>query len=715
MNPIKCAFDNYVPLSEFIGPEDNRDSKRAGSDGEETRVAEVDKVEKSAKVAEVIVHPRILEAIYRTGGTVMAAYLIQEQVHTTEVQAVDFQQGLVRFAQKPGCQYTIVSESLRHDFPVITNWNASLNDGRGGPQVGATDGIGVLRLHPETGEREIEINLRDENEASPYYYCSDAYALFSGERDGLHERTPAYERYIGEMYSVFSVTNEAVLKLSDEVLRLTGFPVVIRHPDTAPKQLENIPAFQLIHGCVTAGSSHGDNRSMVSYILPPFWTALPEVRYPAVLCGFYDQNENVFSTVGPPLLKILGEALNETGKGAVGIIWNGGGSFGTRTLQGTVHAHLDDLFRTAIEKFAVDSTAIVTVGGSRGGITSLIAAGNPNNDVYKVRYAVCYNVPFGFGAPFKEMLNPTCPVCWCAVCEDTGYKDAWKPGWKDEQGRNAVELFLHTLLGTSDDELIASECGPASDAIIQALRNNGTQIWLAHGTHDAYTSSWLSFEWVDRARRSGINIRHEIGYRFGHNNCTNPFDSARECLVSLLTGTELLMEGTRHYRRASEDPQAWEIAERMACTHQPVFFEGPKIAVKGLPVLLILYGEPGMEYKLSLHSVSDEGRGAPIVLLEGTMQTLAGYREGFSYVKDVRVIEEWFDAGSYTYQLEFRRRRMPNAEMAGEEAGFAAYCPQPGFIGQPTLEIVEQLPNFTSPGWLENTTKHVIGWGLSEV
>ncbi|WP_139991309.1 hypothetical protein [Paenibacillus paridis] len=685
-NKLFFAPGSYVPVSGFI------------------------RLNPGLGLVDIEVQSDLLAYIASSKGRILAACYANEMVTYFDVQHVDLSSGLVRIEPREAGIYTLVSERLRNDFPIVTNWNAALNGGRGGPQAGAADGIGVLRLHAETGEREVDLQLRDEDPSSPYYYQTDTYALFAGEKEGESFRTPAYERYIGETYSVLRVTDEAALKLSDEIRELTGYPIIFRVPTAAPEQLEGMPAFQLVHGRI---AGQGEHESMVSYILPPLWSTSLKEHYPALFSGFYDQNENVFSTMGPPLLKGLGQAFLETGKGAVGIIWNGGGSFGTRTMQASIYENLDDVFRIAIEQYGVNGHEVVTVGGSRGGISSLMAAGNPGSTVYSVRYAVCYNVPLAFGEPFRDMLNPTCPVCWRAVCEDIGYKNAWQPGWKDGEGRSAVDLFLATLLGTSDSVRIASGPGPASDAIILALKSKGTKVWLTHGTHDAYTSSWLSFEWADRARRHGVQVRHEIGYRYGHNNCTNPFDSAKLCLVSLLTGQELPMEGNWHYRRASEVPEAWEESELFEPARQPIFLEGPKFAIAGLPMLLILYGEPGMEYRLALQPSWEQNAIEPItiepiVMLEGTMPVVAGGREGFSYVKSVQPVPDQLVPGIYVYDLEVRRSNEDTWERP------AMHAPQPGIIEPATLEVIADVPHLANDEWLERTMKHAIGWGLSE-
>lgn len=656
-----------------------------------------------ANYVEIKVRPDLLKALADKRIGVTAAFYDTNSIIYVEQLHNDAERGIVRFEPKGAGIYVIAAKGLLNAFPIITNWKADLNDGRGGPHEGGTDGIGQLRLHPTTGDREVELSIKDTDPANPYYYRTNDYALFAGEPDGLLQRTPSYERYIGETYSLVGVTDEAAIKLSDEMLRLTGYPVIIRLPEAASEELEGLPAFQLVHGCIAGKDEH---LSMVSFVLPPYWNSKPQTRYPVLFSGFYDQNENVFSTVGPPLLQALGNTLLESGRGAVGIIWNGGGSFGTRTLQRSVHDNLDDLFNTAIQRFAVDPEGIVTVGGSRGGITSLMAAANPNSSVYKVRYAICYNTPLSFGSPLYSMANPTCPVYMRAMCEDTGYKYAWQQGWKDKEGRTAIERFHSVLLGTSDQEAIDNELSLASDHIMSVLQANGTKIWWTHGTHDAFTISRLSFEWVDRARRSGIKVKHEIGYRFGHNNCTNPYESARTCLEAIMTGKELPMDETIHYRRANSDPAQWERSEQFEPEGQPVFVEGPKIAVAGLPILLIVYGEPDMEYRLMLERPA-LAAAKPLILMEGMLEPLEGCRPAFSYAQSVHVVSDRWSPGLYEYRLTIKRA-------GGQwEEGLVA-PPQPNSTGKPTLEIINNTPDFSSDEWLEQTTEYAIGWGLSE-
>lgn len=645
----------------------------------------------------------LLIALLGSGVQIQAAAWNESEWTYKPVQIANLEKGEIRLeAVEVDSSYMIVTDQLLHAFPVVTNWDASLNNGRGGMRPGATDGIGQLRLN-RMGETEIELPLRDTDSPGPYLYRTDRYALFTSEPEGEYLRVTAYEQYIGEGYSLYSVDEAVVNKLSNDCLNLTGYPVVLRRPDAKEIEWEDVPAFQLFHGVIVRAGGH---YSMASFFLPPYWRRSATERYPALFSGFYDQNENVFASVGPSLLKALGRSLLHTGTGAVGIIWNGGGSIGTRTLQGSVYDGLNELFRTARQRFSVDTSSIVACGGSRGAITGLMAAGNPKADGYSVPYLICYNPPLFFGDSHDEILNPTFPIRWEAIASDIGYKDAWKLNWRDPEGNSAISRFLINQFGTDDSAVIAKELSPASDQIIGRLKCQGTKVFLTHGTHDVFTASWPAYEWVSRARRYGVQVSHEIGYRFGHNNCTDLYERAAACLNALLLNEQLSADGTHHYRRTSEAVDAWEKAERFEPAAQPVYFEGPKIAVPGLPLYLAVYGEPGMYYSLMLQSASCN-KAQTLILMEGVLDQLDRFGATFSYKKVVQEIPECLTPGQYVYTLRYRR--------IGEAVwSTAEQLPHPGQSGIAVLQVLDDVPNFIEDSWLQQTMAHFIGWGLSE-
>ncbi|GEM_PF-1010468 len=561
--------DHYVPISATVGCE---------AAGESVSLAVIG---------------TLLATLLERGHRLYVAWGEAGKTRYTEELDVDHEQGEVRFHAQGQGPHTIVAETLIHAYPVTTHWSADLNGGRGGFQYGASDGLGRIDWDAGEGKRTITGKFRCDDERSPYYFRSERYALWVDEPEA---RAMAYERYVGETYSLYSVSEAAALRLSAEALEHSGYPVLIRRADTPLAELERVPAFQLVHNVIIGQGVH---RSLATYILPPMWQRAA-ADYPAIFSGFYDQNENVFSVIGPDMLRVIGKLYTERGAGVVGIIWNGGGSIGTRTLQQSIYANLDELFERAIQDFGVREDGIVTVGGSRGGFASLLAAANPSTQSYRVRYAVCANVPFLIGSPLLTMLNSTHPILDQALCEDTGYKDAWRREWRDELGKSGMERFLETTLGTSDLAEIDEVRSPASETVMRRLAANGTQVILSHGTHDPFTASWLAYRWVDRARALGIPVRHEIGYRFGHNNSTLPMDRARCCLEHILSGEPLAMAGDLHYVRASEEPADWSRTALLKVDRQPLFFEGPKVVIRGAANDFTLYGVPGMDYRLTL-------------------------------------------------------------------------------------------------------------------
>lgn len=643
----------------------------------------------------------LLLALKEKGHRIYAAWSDAGRICYTDEVTVDYEQGEVSFRSFGRGPCAIIAETMVNVYPVTTNWSSDLNGGRGGVQPGAAGELGRIHWNASEGQRTVQGHFRNTDDSHPFYFNSEEYALWDNEDPAA--QTPAYERYIGETYSLYGVSEAAALQLSAEALQHCGFPVLIRRSDTLAAELENVPAFQLVHNVIIGRSKH---RSLATFVLPPFWRRAAE-SYPALFSGFYDQNENVFSTVGPEMLKVLGQLFNEQDTGVVGIIWNGGGSIGSRTLQQSIYANLDDLFMKAKSVYGVREDGIVAAGGSRGGFASLLAAANPNQDCYRIRYAVCHNVPFLLGTPLLTMLNSSHSILDQALCEDTGYKDAWRKSWRNEQGQSGMELFLETVLGTSDIAEIDALRSPSSEAVMRRIAANGTEVLQNHGTHDPFTASWLTYRWVDRARSLGIRVRHEIGYRFGHNNCVPPFESAKRCLESILKDEPLMMNGNFHYVRASSDPADWSRAEQLEVKRQPVFLEAPKVVIRGLANDYILYGVPGMDYRLVLEAAQQDDDKERFVLMEGRLQQISGMRSDFSYAAIYRKLDE-LRGELYRYRLYYR---LPGDD---EWTVDLPYTPQPDHP-DPTLKIMKEQPNPLQPDWLQMTLQHFIGWGLSEI
>lgn len=727
--------EDYVPLSDF-----------GTDDGSVERLV-------------MAVNPQILQYAADRGEAIHIARCSRDgEMHLEKAVAVNVEAGEITVSGGPGGIVVAVCSLFRNEFPVATNWDAGLNGDRGGPRAGASDAIGMLRLDRDTGEIAAELDLADNDPASPYLYATDRYALFAGEPDGAGERAAGFERYIGEAYSLYGVAEEAALLLSREALRSTGYPVMFRNVVASElKGVPELPLFQLLNNRMIG--EEGSARSAASFILPPGWTNKPSEAYPCLFSGYYDLNDNVYRHCGAHLIKAIGRMMEKTGKSAVGILWNGGGSIGTRTQHPSAFGQLNLLFRAARDEYAVDPHAVVTVGGSRGGLTALLAACNPIAEGYSVRYALCYGVPFSIYGPAAHMLNVTYPARWEALCSDMGRKHAAVPGWRDAEGHSAIGRYMLNAFGTTDEEEIRSRWDPRSDRMLQALRDRGTQVLLNASTHDPFTAFWPALEWVSRARNFGIPLRQEIGYRHGHNNCTDLYDNAAACLEAIAEGREIRMEGTLHYRRSGEAMDRWMQTALFDPPVQPVFFEGPKYAVAGTGALLTVYGIPGMAYRLAIRSVREGGEGQDCERCDGIAE-VERMREHFAAAEpmcdrgtaDVKVERDHRAAsameqvrtivlmegslpmeGHGTPQCAYAVKmwEVPAAAVGEVWLYELSYCPDdgagrwrvvpdegvphPGGGHMPELVVLAEAPDFTSAEWLGMTTSNFIGWGLSEV
>lgn len=202
------------------------------------------------------------------------------EVRYAEIESIDAASGKVHVPAREAGVYTLVSEAFRNDYPIVTNWDASMNGGIGGPCEGGVDGIGSLQLNPQGDGIQSVSDLTEDDPASPYRYKTDRYAVFTDEPDESDAKVPGNERYIGETYSLYGVTDEAAIWLSDLALKLTGFPVIMRNATGSERTaaVAGLPAFQLVSGhIVNAPETH---KSAASFILPPFWTPEPEAPYP---------------------------------------------------------------------------------------------------------------------------------------------------------------------------------------------------------------------------------------------------------------------------------------------------------------------------------------------------------------------------------------------------------------------------------------------------
>jgi len=182
---------------------------------------------------------------------------------------------------------------------------------------------------------------------------------------------PDYEVYAGDVFSIRSVENQEALDFAAGILASTGVGVVHLN-QRAWAEGRVLPAsgkVQIVHNNQIDGS-------LATIFLPPNWEPSPAGTYPILCNGFYDTNSNTFEWNGPLVAGIAALSSKSGGRGAIGVLWNGGGALVTRT--GNRRAY--DQFNSVIQ-FVADQGGspyeIVIFGSSRGGGTALAMASNP--------------------------------------------------------------------------------------------------------------------------------------------------------------------------------------------------------------------------------------------------------------------------------------------------------------------------------------------------
>src|SRR6185503_4531908 len=149
---------------------------------------------KSGSSVTLHVDPEILAWISVHSGTVKVCILKQngtlQFVNPTSTNPTTGEVTLTNSLLAGSC--VVVSSSLKQCLTVgtpsiVTHWDASLNGGRGGQSVGATDGLSTLDLDVSNevlvvtgdGIGNTNENWPDVYPPDPYAFASDLHALFS--------------------------------------------------------------------------------------------------------------------------------------------------------------------------------------------------------------------------------------------------------------------------------------------------------------------------------------------------------------------------------------------------------------------------------------------------------------------------------------------------------------------------------------------------------
>jgi hypothetical protein len=555
------------------------------------------------------VSPRILNYI-KNGSYVprVAVQNISGTVILAALSSVDHAGGRATLITSTPGKYVFVSAPFTNDFPIVTHWKQSLNAGRGGFQAGASDAIGTLDYSPSVNLIGETTDIFDTDPASPFTFNIKKYALFSSDPINPNANVPSIDRYVGENYAVDKITDRLAVYQSLKALETTGYPLLHRnHPwafDTTQsvqkRVLQNLPAFQVVHATVV--EAEVGKSSLATYVLPPNWVSKPATPYPVLFNGHYDIHQNFVWGHGQDFILIMSHLLSSGSGPTVGIIWNGGGAYGSQTMQLSAYHNAAYLFHLAQFYVGADLQRIVTAGISRGAQTALNVAANPIFDNYKVSYALAWSLPSIMGEHAIQWASTTYPGDMINLAWTTGYKYSYQESFVDPNtGLKGLPLFLKNAAG-SEDPGFADQLSPIGDWSLESMKSKGTSVYLSIGTNDGYLPFNNQLRVYQKMQQLGIPAQMDIGFRIGHSFFTDRNQLVANAMKEVIAKTFKPFSGIKYYQKpASGSGAAVEV------NPGPFFFaEIPKQVYLGQKLRLDSAGTKGLAYSLFYYKIDDD-------------------------------------------------------------------------------------------------------------
>lgn len=590
----------------------------------------VAKTSTNSEILVFSVKPALIQYVVSNGLAGWVAFQnVQGAVSLLSPTSYNITDGTVSLQTNLPGKYVIVAETFTNDYPIVTHWRQSLNAGKGGYELGAADPIGTIDFDPSAGAPSLITDIFDSNPLSIYTYNTEKYALFSSDTMAPQARVPGFERYVGENYAVAKISDRMAVYLSLKSIESTGFPLLHRsHPwafyEQSPagkKVLTSAPAFQAVHAIPI--EAEAGKPSLITYILPPNWNK-SGATYPILFNGFYDIHENFALANGSDFINVIGNLINANQGSSIGVLWNGGGAYGSQTINLSSYLNVAFVFYITQSLAHGDPYRVVTAGISRGGSSAFNVAANPIFDNYRVRYALVHSPPVKFGEHVMNWFTTNYPGDYANVAWATGYKYAYQTNFVDPlTGLNGKALTLQNISG-SVDPAYADLISPLGDWLIDSLKAKGTSVLLSAGTHDAFIPFHHQMLLHERLKNKGVPVELNIAYRFGHNYFLDKVAAMQEALRRVLTGSTTVYSGTKHFRREGEFGESFSRAVQFTPS-QTLSVELPKQVYHGQQLKLSVSGSMGLHYIIAYFKINDSlWNSSRQVTLVGDPQIVAG-------------------------------------------------------------------------------------------
>ncbi len=405
------------------------------------------------------------------------------------------------------------------------------------------DGYSTLVTHyPKLGDfKQAAINVSAQH----------FQPLYDFARFGM----PSPGRYIGNNFSVAALSDSAKVtsllkKLCAKGLKkvkfVQGAHEILKAGDLAALVDPAAAYFQVLHGLVY-------KKNMFTLVIPPNWKATDKKdvanvanQRPTLFNGFYDLNENFLTLEGPPMFEILAQAYTDQGDSGFGILWNGNGAIGSRSLDQPAYRELDEFLRIYLSDLGAANNKLVTFGISRGGVAAFNVAAHPLVTAMSAAFMHSANPPYRLN-DIGNLVGPTVPMLLSAADWSTGFLNSWYLSFRhpsgitsreDYGGLSGLDSGMKALTGTtSASSTIDSDFNLMTPNKIAKLKAAQTQIVLEIGSHDFICPSVDQFRWYQDAIAAGLDVEVRRNYFGGHNmDSNNRNQKLLSVIKQLLTG-----------------------------------------------------------------------------------------------------------------------------------------------------------------------------------
>lgn len=513
-------------------------------------------------------------------GEYSALYLNEKQISSGPSQQ-KLKTG--QSAQDSGCE-------LVGDFNLKTHYKAGV-----GPSVGGTDSVAYENAHL----------------AQQYASGVSHIPLYSNKSISLNS-------YIGDRYETdlpggADLAKQTVSLLCGDKVKKVSFVQpetnMTASTDLSRHLVEGAPYHQIIHGIPY-------RNNLFTVIVPPFWT--PKLnKYPVLVNGFYSLNHNVFHTLGEgqTFFRLQRRLVDEGQRGFIGIMWNGGGAHGSRTMSDLAYRDFNDFVGLISQDLGFDNNKAVSFGISRGGITALNLAAHPA--VKNLRFAYVNAASPAIDAGYiADLITPTIPALLYANDWSSGYLGSWRNSFQTPSGKPGVSQHLLNIVGSDDIGTIGSRYSIISADRLNKLKTNQTVVYMELSSHDIIVPFADQLRGLNKMIEQQVKVEGRINYLLGHQE-DDPVRFERIYRVLLALGKNQAVptgaNGAIDRRVLVENTNREKIFSRMALSYggAPLTIEVPRLVVPDSTFQVIVTGTPGRRY---IMTAQDSGSVVPKTL-----------------------------------------------------------------------------------------------------